>query len=327
MKCSLAEHTEYMHHHEKVDPMLHWLLVGIGDIATRRVIPAIQAEARSSLAAVVTRQPNKAVSYAVPAFPSLEAALHHGTFDAVYIATPVFLHTPQTMQALHAGKHVLCEKPMAMNYAEALTMVDAAQRTARCFGVAYYRRCYPKVQRALQLIRQGAIGAPLMAFATCHSQPPPEHRSWLLDPAQAGGGPLYDIASHRIDLLNYFFGQPVEVQACLSNVVHHFAVEDSATVLIKYASGVHAVVDVRWNSHLTRDEFRISGSHGTLDLTPLNEPGLISPAGEENLPPHSNLHFPCIANFVDAVLQQTPLLSSGVTALPTDWVTEQATKR
>jgi predicted dehydrogenase len=306
---------------------LQWLVVGIGDIAIKRVLPAIQAEPRSCLAAVATRQPNKAVAYEVPAFSSLEEALSHGTFDAVYIATPVFLHGPQSMQALHAGKHVLCEKPMAMDYAEALSMTAAAEKSRRCFGVAYYRRCYPKVQRGLQLISQGAIGRPLMAFATCHSQPPDEHRSWLLDPAQAGGGPLYDIGSHRMDLLNYFFGQPVEVQACLSNVVHHFAVEDAATVLIKYASGVHAVVDVRWNSQVARDEFRIAGSEGMLDLTPLNGPRLASPAGEENLPPHSNLHFPCVENFVDAVLQNTPLLSSGATATDTAWVTEQATRR
>ena len=311
----------------KIDAMLQWLVVGIGDIATRRVIPAIQTEPRSSLAAVVTRQRNKAGSYEVPAFSSLEEALHQGTFDAVYIATPVFLHGPQSTQALRAGKHVLCEKPMAMNYAEALNMTEAAKNNRRCLGVAYYRRCYPKVQRSLELIRQGAIGRPLMAFATCHSQAPNGHRSWLLDPAQAGGGPLYDIGSHRIDLLNYFFGQPLEVQACLSNVVHHFAVEDSATVLIKYANGVHAVVDVRWNSQVARDEFRIAGSEGMLELTPLNGPRLASPAGEENLPPHSNLHFPCIENFVDAVLQHTPLLSSGVTAAGTDWVTEQATGR
>jgi 1,5-anhydro-D-fructose reductase (1,5-anhydro-D-mannitol-forming) len=307
--------------------MLQWLLVGIGDIATKRVIPAIQAEPRSSLAGTVTRDAHKSVRFNVPAFPSVEQALRQGTFDAVYIATPVFLHESQSIQALDMGKHVLCEKPMAMNYGEALNMVEAAKRNKRRLGVAYYRRCYPKVQRALELIHNGAIGRPLLAFAACHSQPPDEHRSWLVDPAKAGGGPLYDIGSHRIDLLNYLFGQPVEVRGCLSNVVHEFAVEDSATVLIKYASGVHAVVDVRWNSQVVRDEFRVEGSEGMLELTPLNGPRLVSPAGEENLPAHSNLHYPCIENFVDAVLEHTPLRSSGITAMTTDWVTEQATTR
>lgn len=305
---------------------MRWLVVGVGDIASKRVIPAIQEEPRSRLAAMVTRHANKADSYGTKAFVHLEEALQFGEFDAVYIATPVFLHAPQTIQALRAGMHVLCEKPMAMNLVQAQTMVEAERQSGRRLGVAYYRRSYPKVHRALQLIIQGTIGQPLMAFATSHCKLPADnlHRSWLLDPDQAGGGPLYDIASHRIDLLNYFFGQPQEVRALLSNAVHRLAVEDSATVLIKYPSRVHAIVDVRWNSQVDRDEFRIVGSEGEMDLTPLNSPHLVSPRGLENLPAHNNLHFPCIKNFVDAVLDGSEMLSSGTSALWTDWVTQQA---
>jgi 1,5-anhydro-D-fructose reductase (1,5-anhydro-D-mannitol-forming) len=306
--------------------MLRWLVVGVGEITTKRVIPGILAERRSQLAAVATRDPAKAAQYSVPAFASLEEALKSCDFDAVYVATPVFLHGPQTIQTLSSGKHVLCEKPMAMNLAEAESMVEAAEKNGRILGVAYYRRTYPKVQRAADLLRQGAIGKPVMAFATCHSQMPTDgkKRSWLLDPAQAGGGPLYDIASHRIDLLNYFFSRPGEVRACLSNAVHQTAVEDSATVLIKYSSGLHGIVDVRWNSAVARDEFRIVGSTGEMDLTPLNGPQLVYPRGDEHIPAHSNLHYPCIENFVDAVLDGKDLLSSGSTAVWTDWVTEKA---
>ena len=306
--------------------MLRWLVVGVGDIATKRVIPAIQEERRSCLAAVVTRHATKAALYGVRAFTQLEDALQQGDFEAVYVATPVFLHAPQTIEALRAGMHVLCEKPMAMNFSQAQGLVKTADRSGRCLGVAYYRRFYPKVHRALELIRQGSIGQPVMAFASCHGQTPAnkQNRAWLLDPAQAGGGPLYDIASHRVDLLNYFFGQPREVHACLSNAVHRIAVEDSATLLIKYPMGVHAIVDVRWNSRIPRDEFRIVGSEGELDLTPLNDPALIWPGGRENMPAHQNLHFPCIQNFVAAVLDGTALLSSGASALWTDWVTQEA---
>lgn len=308
--------------------MLRWLVVGIGDITTKRVIPAILQERRSRLAAVVTRQPEKAIPYQVEAFTSLEDALKHGGFDAVYVATPVFLHISQTIQALRAGMHVLCEKPMAMNLSEAQSMVEAAARSGRFFGVAYYRRSYPKVQRARELLRSGAIGQPVMAFASCHSHlqlPATElKRSWLLDPAQAGGGPLYDIGSHRIDLLNYLFGRPQEVRCCLSSGVYPIAVEDSATVLIKYLGGVHAIVDVRWNSEVARDEFRIVGTTGEMHLTPLNGPEFVWPGGQENIPPHPNVHFPCIENFVDAVLDGKELLSTGMTAIWTDWVTERA---
>src|ERR1700722_3837732 len=98
--------------------MLNWVLIGIGDIATARVIPAIQAERRSKLYGLVTRDPAKAAPSPTRVWPTLDAALLDPAVDAVYVATPVFLHTPQTLQSLRAGKHVLCEKPMAMNETE-----------------------------------------------------------------------------------------------------------------------------------------------------------------------------------------------------------------
>ncbi|HEV2989318.1 MAG TPA: Gfo/Idh/MocA family oxidoreductase [Candidatus Angelobacter sp.] len=305
---------------------LRWLVIGVGDITTKRVIPAILEEPRSSLGGIVTRNPQKAVRYGVPAFASLDEALTQGSFDAVYVASPVFLHAPQTIAALSAGQHVLCEKPMALNFAEAEDMVAVAETTKKLMGVAYYRRAYPKVQRAAELLSQGAIGQPVFAFANCHAWFTAEagQREWLLDPEKAGGGPLYDIGSHRIDLMNYFFGEPSDVRALLSNAVHKTPVEDSATALIRYKNNVHAVVDVRWHSRTARDEFRIVGTNGEIDLSPLNGPQLIFPGGREGLPPHSNLHYPCIENFVNAILSGASLLSTGKTALWTDWITEKA---
>lgn len=306
--------------------MLNWLVIGIGDITTKRVLPALLAEERSRLAGIVTRHPAKATPYGVKAFPELGEALKVDEVEAVYVASPVFLHAPQTLDSLRAGKQVLCEKPTAMNYAQARSMVEAAKAAGKALGVAYYRRTYPKLQRARELLEQGAIGQPLLAYITCHEGLPGEDgaRTWLTDPAMAGGGPLYDIGSHRIDVLNFLFGEPQRVTAQLSNTVHALAVEDSATVMIEYRSKVRGIVDVRWNSRVKRDEFRITGADGEMELTPLNGPELVYPGGRESLPPHSNLHFPCIQNFVDAVLDGAPLLSSGATALWTDWVTEQA---
>jgi 1,5-anhydro-D-fructose reductase (1,5-anhydro-D-mannitol-forming) len=308
--------------------MLNWLVIGVGDITSKRVLPAILAEERSRLVGIVTRNPEKAAPYNVQAFTTLESALAQSEAGAVYVGSPVFLHAPQSTAALAAGRHVLCEKPMAMNLAEAEKMVGEARTCRRTFGVAYYRRTYPKVHRAIELIRQGAIGQPVLAWATCHSKPVPENspRSWLLDPARAGGGPLYDVASHRIDLLNFFFREPVRVTGQLSNAVHAFAVEDSATVMIEYKNRLRAVVDVRWHSRIERDEFRIIGTEGEMDLSPLSSPALVyvgRSGGRETLPAHANLHYPCVKNFVDAVLDGAPLLSSGETALWTDWVTAQ----
>jgi predicted dehydrogenase len=306
--------------------MLKWLVIGIGDITTRRVIPAILEENRSTLAGIVTRDPAKADPYKVPAWTDLDTALRECDCNAVYVGTPVAMHAPQTIAALRAGKDVLCEKPVALNYADALSMVKASEETGKVLGIAYYRRLYDKVLRAKHLVDSGAIGRPVLAEGRCHDwfYPADGFRGWLVDPKLAGGGPLFDIASHRIDLMNYFFGQPARVCGQLSTLVQPTEVEDNATVLIEYENGARAMVDVRWHSRKFRDEFRIVGTEGEINLTPLFGPELDSPLGREDIPAPKNLHTPCIENYVAAVLDGAPLVSSGKTAILTDWVTEQA---
>jgi 1,5-anhydro-D-fructose reductase (1,5-anhydro-D-mannitol-forming) len=310
--------------------MLNWIVIGIGDISIRRVIPAIQAERRSRLYGLVTSHPAKAAPYQARVWTSLEEALSDPAVEAevqaVYVATPVFLHAPQTIQSLGAGKHVLCEKPMAMNEAEARSMVETAAESGLQLGAAYYRRAYPKVQRAKQLLESGVIGQPVLAELTCHEWRDEEgsHRSWLIDPALAGGGPLYDIASHRIDVANFFFGQPERATGFLSNAVQYYKVEDNATVMIDYAGGARAMVDVRWHSKPRRDECRIRGTDGEMELSPLNGPELIYPGGRESMPVAANVHLPLIENFVDAVVGKAALLASGASSFWTDWITERA---
>jgi 1,5-anhydro-D-fructose reductase (1,5-anhydro-D-mannitol-forming) len=305
--------------------MIDWLVVGVGDISTKRVLPAILAEPRSRLAGIVTRDPAKAAAYGVPSWPSLEDALAESDATAVYIATPVFLHAPQTIAALRAGRNVLCEKPMALTYDLAAAMQRAADETGGTLGIAFYRRMYPKVERARELMAAGAIGRPVFAEATAHDWfcPADDFRAWLVDPVKAGGGPLYDFGSHRIDLLNYLFGEPARVTCQLSTLVQPIDVEDNASLLVEYQSGVRALVDVRWHSRVSRDEFRIRGTDGELELSPLNSPDLVYPGGAERVPAHANLHYPCVEDFVRALIEGRPPRSSGATALASQWVIGQ----
>jgi len=309
--------------------MLNWLVIGIGDITRKRVLPAILAEPRSCLYALLTRDPRKAEAYAgAIAFTDLGEALRDAAIDAVYVASPVALHAEQTIASLRAGKHVLCEKPVALDYAQAESMAAAARESGRLLGIAYYRRLYPKLVRARQLIAEGAIGRPVLVEANYHGWLESPERGWLKDPALAGGGPLYDVGSHRIDACNFLFGKPVRATGLLSNALHELAVEDSATTLIEYAGGVHAVVDVRWNSRIQRDQFRIVGVEGEISLDALNGPALrmLGSDGrltEEQLPPHVNVHYPAVENFVGAVLDGTPVACPIDEAIWTDWVTQQ----
>jgi predicted dehydrogenase len=238
------------------------------------------------------------------------------------------MHADQTIASLGVGKHVLCEKPVALDLVQAESMAEAAAGSGRLCGIAYYRRLYPKLIRARQLIREEAIGQPVLVEANYHGWLESPERGWLKDPALAGGGPLYDVGSHRIDACNFLFGKPLRATGLLSNALHPLAVEDSATTLIEYRKGIHAVVDVRWNSRITRDQFRIIGSEGEISLDPLNGPTLRLLASdgklhEEQLPPHANVHFPAVANFVDAVLDGAPLACPIAEAIWTDWVTQQ----
>ena len=305
---------------------VNWVVAGIGDIARKRVIPAIQSEPCSRLIGFVTRDAAKIAAYpGTRAWSSVEEAVADSAVDAVYIALPVALHATAAITALRAGKHVLCEKPMAMNFAEAERMVAEGRASGRLFGVSYYRRLYPKLVRAKQLITEGAIGCPLLAEANCHGWLEIADREWLADPALSGGGPLYDIASHRIDAMNFLFGKPEHASGLLSNAVHRIAVEDSATVLMQFSGGVHAVIDVRWNSRVARDQFRIIGEDGEINLDPLNSPELRVAGRTEFLPPHANPHFPIVENFVDAVLANDParLACPAEQAAWVDWTIEK----
>ena len=308
---------------------VNWVVAGIGDIARKRVLPAILAEPRSALYGLVTRDKAKAEEYpGAKAWSTLEEALRDSATNAVYIALPVAMHAEAAIAAFRAGKHVLCEKPMAMSDAEAEQMVAEARASSRLLGVSYYRRLYPKLIRAKELIASGAIGQPLLAEANCHSQPPPSSRGWLIEPSMAGGGPLFDIASHRIDAMNFLFGKAERVCGMLSNAVHQMAVEDSATVVMKFQGGVHGIVDVRWNSRVARDQFRVIGSEGELGLDPLNGPELRVGSQVEMLPPHANLHYPLVSNFADAIVSNSPaaITCSGEQGRWVDWTIEQVVR-
>ena len=309
--------------------MLNWLVIGIGDITRKRVLPAILAEPRSHLYALLTRDPQKAEAYpGAVAFTDLYEALRDPQIQAVYVASPVALHAEHTIASLRAGKHVLCEKPVALDLPQAESMASAAEESGKLLGIAYYRRLYPKLMRARTLIAEGAIGKPILAEANYHGWLESPDRGWLKDPALAGGGPLYDVGSHRIDACNFLFGKPLRATGLLSNALHELPVEDSATTLIEYVGGVHAVVDVRWNSRIQRDQFRIVGVEGEITLDPLNGPALrlLRSDGsvlEEQLPTHANVHYPAVENLTNAVLDGAPLACPIDQAIWTDWVTQQ----
>ena len=231
--------------------MLNWIVIGVGDITTRRVIPAIQAEPRSQLYGIVTRDPAKAAPFADRVWTSLDEALADSSVQAVYVGTPVFLHAPQTIY--RSARWQACIVREADGHERTGSALHGRRR--RREQEDFWRRLLPALVSESFARERVAVrpepsanrclrNSPIISGSTARE---PE-RNWLIDPAKAGGGPLWDIASHRIDVLNFLFGQPKRVCGQLGNAVHHYAVEDNATVMIEYEGGVRGVVDVRWHS-------------------------------------------------------------------------------
>jgi predicted dehydrogenase len=226
---------------------IRWGVVGSCGIARRRTIPeGIVAAANAKLVGVydLNRAANAEVAQAfvARAFDSLDDLLA-APIDAVYIATPVYLHSEQTAQCLNAGKHVLCEKPLALNVPEAERVVALAKRSKAQLGVALMMRFHAQHQAALKIIREGKLGKPVYGRAQLSCWYPPMEGAWRQNPTQGGGGSLADMGVHCIDLLAMFFGPVGSVTCRIGNLVHSYASEDSAVAMLTFENGAIGTVD------------------------------------------------------------------------------------
>ena len=294
--------------------VVRWGLIGCGDIAARRVAAALRDSPGSSLVAVARAHAELAAEFAQRQgarrwHADWHDVLRDGDVDAVYLATPVRLHAEQAVAAAEAGKHVLCEKPMALSVAECERMIAAARRHRVRLGVAYYRHHYPVVARLRELLASGEIGRPVLAQVQVFEPfdaAPGEARSWLLRKADAGGGPMMDFGCHRIEVLLDLLGPVAQVTGFPANVrFRDREVEDTCVAHLRFASGAAAVLTVTHAAAERRDTFELYGSEGSAHVPVLND-GLVRVvtargSREERHPPHANLHQPLVEDFVAAV--------------------------
>ena len=296
--------------------VLRWGLIGCGDIAQKRVAPALRDLPNCELVAVSRAQAERAEAFAQKFgakrwYADWRDLVADPEIDAVYVATPVFLHAEQSIEAARAGKHVLCEKPMAMNVAECDAMLAAAELNGVTLGVAYYRHLYPVVLRIRELLQKGEIGVPVYAEARAFERfdPPEDHpRHWLLERAKSGGGPMMDFGCHRIEVLTHLFGPAEQAHGTLSNVLFKDReVEDTATATLAFSNEAIGLVVASHAAEEPQDTLTIFGSEGSIRVDPLNQGTLVleqkGQARTEHHPPHPNLHLPLIDDFTRAVLE------------------------
>ncbi len=304
---------------------LNWGLIGAGDIARKRIAPALRDLPNCNFVAVNRARAELAEEFAKEFgankwFADWKDLLAGDETQAVYIATPVFMHAEQTIKAAEAGKHVLCEKPMALNVAECDAMIAACRANNVRLGIAYYRRFYPVIRRTKQIIEAGEIGKPAVAQINAFEffNPEPEHpRRWLLERAKSGGGPMMDFGCHRLEVLTNLFGEVSGFKALVSNAVFAREVEDTASALLQFERGTCANLTVTHAANEAQDTLDIFGTRGSIHIPVLNGAELkLRIDGEEKIEHHAppvNFHQPLIEDFTDAVLNDREPAITGAT--------------
>ena len=295
--------------------VLKWGLIGAGDIAAKRIAPALRDLPNCDFVAVSRSRFELAESFAREFgarkwFADWHDLLKDEEIEAVYIATPVFLHKRQTIAAAEAGIHVLCEKPMALNAKDCDEMMAVCRTNNVKLGIAYYRRFYPVLERIRQIIASGEIGKPVLAQMNAfeYVNLPPEHpRYWFLEKEKSGGGPMMDFGCHRLEVLTNLFGTVREIKSLVANIAFEREVEDSAIAILQFESGACANVTVTHAAFERQDTLDIFGMRGTISVPVLNkeEIRIKTENGEriESHPNHQNAHQPLIEDFTKAVLE------------------------
>jgi predicted dehydrogenase len=219
---------------------VRWGILGVAKIAMEKVIPAMQGGERCEVTAIASRSLARARSAArslgIPkAYGSYEELLADPEIDAVYNPLPNHLHVPWSVQAARAGKHVLCEKPLALDAAEARKLLRARDRAGVLIGEAVMVKTHPQWLAARELFRSGGLGKPraVLGFFSFFNRDPKNVRNVL----EFGGGGLLDIGFYPITTSRFFFGEEPKRVVSLIERDPDFKVDRLASVILDFPSG------------------------------------------------------------------------------------------
>jgi len=297
---------------------LKWLLVGAGDIARKRVAPALAAAPGSTLLGICdprleAAREVAAQHHAPEVYADFAEALARTRAEAIYLATPIHLHAAHALQALQAGKHVLVEKPLALTAAEGQAVARAAALSGATAGCAYFRRLSPRYRHARDMLARGEFGRLVLMRLVYHSWFSPSRddpKYWRVVRARSGGGPLSDMGSHMFDVLIGLCGLPARVFARCDNLVQKWDVEDTASVLLTMPDSAHVTASFSWSTKTWRHEFEIVGTEAKLNWLPYDSGPVSQTKGRQSeqldQPPAENVHLPLVEDFVQAVRDSRP---------------------
>ncbi len=272
---------------------IRWGLIGCGEVAEQKSGPALYRATNSQLVAVADRNRDRALDFArrhgvARWHDDAEAIIRAPDVDVVYAATMTESHRDFVLRCAAAGKPVLTEKPMAMNYADCLAMIAACRDADVPLWVAYYRRALPRFLKVRDLVQSGAIGDIRMVTMR-HFQriPSPEAMrgpfwGWRLDPERSGGGIFFEAVGHTLDILDFILGPIESVRTFADNQAGAYPPEDVVTAAFRFASGVYGSGAWCFTADCDDEYNEIIGATGRIRFSTF--PPLSPPAGRPPVP-------------------------------------------
>lgn len=325
------------------DSEVRWGVLGVGNVCEVKSAPAMNLVPHSKLVAVMRRDEAKVQDYAtrhgVPKwYTSAQALIDDPEVNAIYIATPPNAHLELTRIAAEAGKPVYVEKPMARTHAECLEMIEVCEKANVPLYVAYYRRALPHFVKIKELMAEGAIGVIRTVHVNMKQVVVPEiitklENNWRVVPEIAGGGYFFDLASHQLDLLDFFFGKITHASGYATNQAKAYAAEDLVAGSFVFANGVLGTGNWCFTSSQSaeKDEIIIDGSKGQIRFATFGkgEFTLIQDFQEPqhfhlNLPHH--IQQPLIQSIVEDLLGKGTCPSTGISGARANWVMGELVK-
>jgi predicted dehydrogenase len=319
---------------------IHWGIIGCGNVTEVKSGPGFQKANNSQLVAVMRRNGALAQDYAGRHgvrkwYDDANALIADTEVDAVYIATPPASHKEYTLAVAQAGKPVYVEKPMALNYAECVEMIEACRSAGVKLFVAYYRRALPRFLKVKELVESGVIGQVRSVAVSLYTPPAPDeldpsHLPWRVLPEISGGGRFVDMASHTLDFLDYVFGPIQLVKGLAANQAHLYPAEDIVSAAFRFESGVQGSGMWCFSSFHNQDTAEVVGSQGRVAFSSFGTDPVVLTTREGVTefpipnPPH--IQQPFIQQVVDELNGVGASPSTGVTGARTTWVMDEMLK-
>jgi predicted dehydrogenase len=258
---------------------VRFAIVGLGHLALEQILPAFGESKRCRPTALVSGDRAKATAvagqYGIDArhiydYQGFDRLRDDAEVDVVYVVLPNGLHAEYTVRAAQAGKHVLCEKPMANTVAECQQMIDACQRAGKKLMIAYRLQYEPYNREAIRLARSGELGT-LKAFTASNGQAQGDPNQWRLKKALAGGGALVDVGIYCLNAARYLSGEePSEVTAFWHSTPkdpRFRQVEEQVDFVMRFPSGLQATSTTSYAFHGSK-RFRLMGDKAWVELDP-----------------------------------------------------------